>query len=724
MIPLMHRNVAAVTGLSVMPPHIVIVLPMYSGGDLKNLLDGQVTIQESLIRKKRASLERRRVQGNRMDHFFADENNIFGDEEEKSNYSAQEIIPLVSVKNTEEETKEENQAEMTYVAKMAKGDASATLGRLERRKNQILRTRESSTSSVESSGDVESNAKGDRSSTFGSDSGRLPRSDSTSTGTLSLGSSYEHLKGRLFDERGLLTWKARLTMATDLCSAVSYLHKKVDPPLLHRDIKPANILLDGELHLKLSDFGESCFVSNNMGKKLEERWKRTKQLENASSRKECVPHFIRALISWVVCCGPGIVAGLVITLVLAYKPARFVGIGSSVAVGSFALISFFCVYSTCAGLCTCTRGSVIRILCCRCCNEEKFEELPLSIRGSPSWMPKEILDGRHNSAKYGCSADCYSTAVVVWQLLSLHPLYRGLSLFKIIRGVTEGTLRPRIPPEWPVEIRDMLTAAWDHDPSKRPTARMMKHTLRRVMKRLDKNDEGERVMVLPLMESLKKMTDGSSVSTPSSPRAQLRAYKKGHSNDDVKEAKEKEVAAVPIASSVVVAATSSSEIEMVPTSTNSSVLLDIQDVDEEEEDKVEDESGDVADVEEEEEKSEEVEDEIKSEDISVEVRDAKEDDDDNSEVSMVVPEKEMEEEISVEIRDAKEDDDDNSEVSTVVPEKETEEEMKTEEDETVDVSDTAASEVVEDKLDDAAVSDTAASEVVEDKLDDEDLEGL
>jgi len=29
MIPLMHRNVASVTGLSVMPPHIVIVLPMY-----------------------------------------------------------------------------------------------------------------------------------------------------------------------------------------------------------------------------------------------------------------------------------------------------------------------------------------------------------------------------------------------------------------------------------------------------------------------------------------------------------------------------------------------------------------------------------------------------------------------------------------------------------------------------------------------------------------------
>ena len=126
-------------------------------------------IQETLIRQKRASLERRRVQENRMDQFFADENNIFGDEveEEKNDDSAQEILPLVSVKSTvEDEETKENQAEMTFVAKMAKGDASATLGRLERRKNQILRTRESSTSSVESSGDVESNAKGDRSSTW------------------------------------------------------------------------------------------------------------------------------------------------------------------------------------------------------------------------------------------------------------------------------------------------------------------------------------------------------------------------------------------------------------------------------------------------------------------------------------------------------------------------------------------------------------------------------
>ena len=264
----------------------------------------------------------------------------------------------------------------------------------------------------------------------------------------------------------------------------------------------------------------------------------------------------------------------------------------------------------------------MRILCCRCCKEETFEELPLSIRGSPSWMPKEILDGKHNSAKYGFSADCYSTAVCVWQLLSLHPLYRGLSLFKIIRGVTEGTLRPRIPAKWPVEIRDMLTAAWDEDPSKRPSARMMKRTLRRVMKRLEENDEGKRVMVLPLMESLKKMSveEEDSSSTPSSPRAQLRAYKKGHSNDDVKEdsnddvkeekeEEKEEVVAMPMASSIAVT-TSSSEIEMIPTNTRSGIVLEIEDEEEKEE-----------------EKNEKQEEEIKSEDVFVEVEDERKEDD-------------------------------------------------------------------------------------------------
>ena len=290
MIPLTHRNVAAVTGLSVMPPHIVIVLPMYSGGDLKNLLDEQIEKQEALIRKKRASLEQRRIHGNRIEQFLLEENKIFGEDVENKDASVEDMIPVMTVNTVDDEGSsetKENRAEMTYVAKMAKGDASATLGRLERRK-PMMRARESSTSSVESSGYVESKSNGDSKSTFGSDSGRLTSSDTTSTGTLSLGSSYEHLKGRLFDERGLLTWKARLTMAADLCSAVSYLHRRVDPPLLHRDIKPANVLLDSKLHLKLSDFGESCFVSNNMGKKLEERWKRTKQLEKASSRKACV----------------------------------------------------------------------------------------------------------------------------------------------------------------------------------------------------------------------------------------------------------------------------------------------------------------------------------------------------------------------------------------------------------------------------------------------------
>jgi serine/threonine protein kinase len=329
MIPLTHRNVAAVTGLSVMPPHIVIVLPMYKGGDLKDLLDKQVQIQESLIREKRASMERCHMHGNRMEDFLQDSAGKEGEEEkdeERKKNSVQDIIPVHLGPSLLVDDTSENQAEMTYVAKMAKGNATETIGRVEKRKN--MRTRESSTSSQDSIGYVESKSNGDKNSTWlmfgcssyhhhhstisllpthphihtyigtiGSDSGKLlSEQENMTSESLSIFSSYAHLKGHLFDERGLLTWKARLTMAADLCSAVSYLHKRVDPPLLHRDIKPANILLDADLHLKLSDFGESCFVSNQMGQQLKERYERTKQLESSSSRKACVRVFFFFLI--------------------------------------------------------------------------------------------------------------------------------------------------------------------------------------------------------------------------------------------------------------------------------------------------------------------------------------------------------------------------------------------------------------------------------------------
>jgi serine/threonine protein kinase len=45
--------------------------------------------------------------------------------------------------------------------------------------------------------------------------------------------------------------------------AVNYLHCK-QPPIIHRDIKPENILLDGNLQVKLCDFGWSNFFNEEV----------------------------------------------------------------------------------------------------------------------------------------------------------------------------------------------------------------------------------------------------------------------------------------------------------------------------------------------------------------------------------------------------------------------------------------------------------------------------
>ncbi|XP_004604757.2 ankyrin repeat and protein kinase domain-containing protein 1 [Sorex araneus] len=56
-----------------------------------------------------------------------------------------------------------------------------------------------------------------------------------------------------------LSWQLKFRITHETSLAMNFLHS-MKPPLLHLDLKPGNILLDGNMHVKVSDFGLSKWL--------------------------------------------------------------------------------------------------------------------------------------------------------------------------------------------------------------------------------------------------------------------------------------------------------------------------------------------------------------------------------------------------------------------------------------------------------------------------------
>ncbi|KAM7466619.1 hypothetical protein LguiB_014181 [Lonicera macranthoides] len=66
-----------------------------------------------------------------------------------------------------------------------------------------------------------------------------------------------HYNGQ--DEPHKLNLKQKIHIAIDVATALNYLHRQCEEPIIHCDLKPSNVLLDGDMVARVGDFGLAKF---------------------------------------------------------------------------------------------------------------------------------------------------------------------------------------------------------------------------------------------------------------------------------------------------------------------------------------------------------------------------------------------------------------------------------------------------------------------------------
>lgn len=93
--------------------------------------------------------------------------------------------------------------------------------------------------------------------------------------------------------------------------------------------------------------------------------------------------------------------------------------------------------------------------------------------GTTRYMASEVLSGQ----RYNVKADVFSFSLMLWQILTLEKPFGAMS---------EGTVygdRPKIPKEWPLDLKRIIERGWSADLSERPHMKEMMYVLEDLQRR-------------------------------------------------------------------------------------------------------------------------------------------------------------------------------------------------------------------------------------------------
>jgi len=104
--------------------------------------------------------------------------------------------------------------------------------------------------------------------------------------------------------------------------------------------------------------------------------------------------------------------------------------------------------------------------------------LAQTLIGTPSNLPPEVCD----SKPYGTKADIWSLGVVFYELLTLEPPFKAMSLAALAIKIVNGEPKPILNDFYAEEVRGLVRPMLEKDPARRPSAArlLQKNPLRRV----------------------------------------------------------------------------------------------------------------------------------------------------------------------------------------------------------------------------------------------------